>query len=91
HDIGEGDHAREFALLAEAGVTPADALLFATRNAADLIGATDRIGTVQPGRYADLIAVAGDPLTHLELMEQVRFVMKGGVVYKADGRAVPQP
>ncbi|MBB6252160.1 metal-dependent hydrolase family protein [Nitrospirillum iridis] len=88
-DIGEGDHAREFALLAEAGVTPADALLFATRNAADLIGATDRIGTVQAGRYADLIAVAGDPLAHLELMEQVRFVMKGGVVYKADGHPVP--
>ncbi|MDE1145313.1 MAG: amidohydrolase family protein [Azospirillaceae bacterium] len=85
-DIGEGDHAREFALLAEAGVTPADTLMFATRNAADLVGASDRIGTVQPGRFADLIAVAGDPLTHLELMEQVRFVMKGGVVYKADGR-----
>nr|WP_280110009.1 amidohydrolase family protein [Nitrospirillum amazonense] len=56
-----------------------------------MIGATDRIGTVQPGRYADLIAVAGDPLSHLELMEQVRFVMKGGVVYKADGHPVLLP
>src|SRR5262249_16945883 len=61
-DIGEGDHAREFVLMAKAGMAPMEEILAATRNAADLIGASDRIGSVQAGRFADLVAVAGDPL-----------------------------
>jgi imidazolonepropionase-like amidohydrolase len=84
-DIGEGDHAREFALLTQAGMPPAEALFAATRNAADLIGASDRIGSIQPGRYADIVAVAGDPLKDVGEFEHVRFVMKGGVIYKRDG------
>jgi imidazolonepropionase-like amidohydrolase len=81
-DIGEGDHAREFALMNQAGMAPADEIFAATRNAADLIGAADRIGSIQPGRYADIVAVAGDPLTDIGAFERVRFVMKGGIVYK---------
>ncbi len=91
-DIGEGDHAREFVLMRQAGMAPMDEIFAATRNAADLIGASDRIGSIQAGRYADIIAVAGDPLADVSEFERVRFVMKGGQVFKADGRAVePQP
>ncbi len=90
-DIGEGDHAREFALMHQAGMAPMEEILAATKNAADLIGVSDRIGSIQPGRYADIIAVAGDPLQDLGEFEHVRFVMKGGVVFKRDGEPVAQP
>jgi imidazolonepropionase-like amidohydrolase len=90
-DIGEGDHAREFVLLNKAGMAPMDAILAATRNAADLIGQSDHIGSIQAGRYADIIAVAGDPLQDVSEFERVKFVMKGGVVFKRDGLPTPQP
>ena len=86
-DLGEGDHAMEFALLTANGMSPMQALFTATRNAADLIGASDRIGSVQAGRYADIVAVAGDPLKNTQLFGQVGFVMKGGVVYRLGGKA----
>ena len=86
-DIGQGDHALEFALMVAAGVSPVDALYAATRNAADLIGASDRVGAVAPGKLADLVAVDGDPLTDIKVMQHVRFVMKGGVVFVAGGKA----
>jgi imidazolonepropionase-like amidohydrolase len=63
----------------------------ATHNAADLLGVSATSGSVQPGRYADLIAVRGDPLKDITLMEHVDWVMKGGVIYKRDGVSVPQP
>lgn len=85
-DIGEGDHAREFVLLREAGVSAADALLAATGTAADLLGTADHAGRVLPGHDADLIAVNGNPLEDLSLMQRVDFVMKGGVVYKSGGQ-----
>ncbi len=85
-DIGEGDHAMEFGLLIANGMSASDALLAATRNAADLIGAADAIGSVTPGRYADLVAVRGDPLEAPQLLEHVDFVMKGGRVYREGGR-----
>ena len=85
-DIGEGDHAMEFGLLIAGGMTPADAVMAATHNAADLIGAADKIGSIQPGHFADLVATAGDPLSDPKQFEQVTFVMKGGVVYRADGK-----
>lgn len=85
-DIGEGDHAMEFGLLIANGFAPADAILAATRNAADLIGAADRVGTVKADHFADLVAVAGDPLQDTNLLEHVDFVMKGGVVYRQGGR-----
>ena len=51
---------------------------------------SDRWGTVTPGKYADIIAVRGDVLKHINLLQNVDFVMKGGIVYKQDGRAVEQ-
>jgi len=84
-DIGEGDHAMEFGLLVGAGMKPMDAIFAATRNAADLLGAADRIGSVQSGRYADLIALKQNPLATPAAVEQVAFVMKGGVVYRSNG------
>lgn len=84
-DIGQGDHAMEFGLLIANGMTPIQALDAATRNAAALIGASDRIGSVQAGRYADLVATAGNPLEDPAQFEHVRFVMKGGVIYRRDG------
>ena len=74
-------------LLTKATMPPADALFAATRNAADLIGASDKIGSIQPGRYADIVAVDGDPMKDVNEFEKVQFVMKGGVVYKKDGEA----
>jgi imidazolonepropionase-like amidohydrolase len=84
-DIGEGDHAMEFGLLIANGMRPFDAIMAATRNAADLIGASDRIGSIQPGRFADIVAVAGDPLADPGVLDHVRFVMKGGVIYRRAG------
>jgi imidazolonepropionase-like amidohydrolase len=84
-DLGQGDHTMEFSLLIDNGLPPNDALLAATRNAADLIGAADRIGSIQAGHFADLVATAGDPLTDPAQFAHVRFVMKGGVVYRRDG------
>ena len=85
-DLGEGDHSMEFGLMISGGMKPADALFAATRNAADLIGSPD-IGTIQTGRYADIIATKSDPLADPAQFSQVDFVMKGGVVYRKDGAA----
>ena len=84
-DIGEGNHAMEFDLLIANGMSAQQAIFAATRNAADLIGASDRIGSVQAGRFADIVAVGGDPLTDPAQLQHVQFVMKGGVVYRANG------
>ena len=83
-----GENAREFGYMVEAGMPAIEAILSATRNAADLLGASDRIGSIQAGRYADEVAVDGDPLRNIEEMRRVRFVMKGGVVYKG---GAPRP
>ena len=80
-----GDNAREFAYMVEAGMPAIEAILSATRSAADLLGAADSVGSIQPGRYADVIAVAGDPLADITELQRVVFVMKGGVVYKGGG------
>jgi len=90
-DLGEGDHSLEFRLLTEGGMAPMDAVFAATRNAADLLGASDKVGSVQAGRYADLVAVPGDPLADVSQFSKVSFVMKGGVVYRRDGAATPAP
>jgi imidazolonepropionase-like amidohydrolase len=80
-----GDNAREFGYMVEAGMPAIEAILSATRSAADLLGAADSVGSIQPGRYADVIAVAGDPLADITELQRVVFVMKGGVVYKGGG------
>ena len=76
-----GDNGREFAALVAEGIPPAHALKMATIFAADLLGVDDR-GVIAEGKRADLIAVAGNPLEQITVMEDVRFVMKEGVVYK---------
>ena len=86
-DLGEGDHAMEFGLLIKAGMAPIDALMAATRNAADLIGAVDTIGAVTAGRFADLVATSRDPLADPAQFDRVIFVMKGGKVFRQDGHA----
>jgi imidazolonepropionase-like amidohydrolase len=82
-----GENAQEFALMVQAGMSPMDAIKAATWNAADLLGDTKDVGSVQAGRYADIIAVDGDPLSDITVLEHVAFVMKGGTVYKSGGRA----
>ncbi len=88
-DLGEGDHAMEFGLLIDNGLAPVQALFTATRNAADLLGAADQVGSVQAGRYADLVATSQDPLQDPGQFKHVSFVMKGGIVYRRDGAATP--
>jgi imidazolonepropionase-like amidohydrolase len=83
-----GENAQEFALMVKAGMPPMEAIKAATWNAADLLGDTKDVGSIQPGRYADIIAVNGDPLADVTVLEHVQFVMKGGAVYKSGGRAV---
>jgi imidazolonepropionase-like amidohydrolase len=80
-----GENAREFGYMVEAGMPPMDAILAATRGAADLLGASDRVGSLQAGRFADVIAVSGDPLKDIIELRRVTFVMKGGVVHKHIG------
>ena len=77
-----GDNGREFGYMVEAGMPAIEAILSATRHAADLLGAADRVGSIQKGRFADVIAVNGDPLKDIAEMQRVTFVMKGGVVHK---------
>ncbi len=83
-----GANAREFALMHAAGIPVAETIVMATRVPAELMRQTADLGTLAPGKYADLVAVLGDPLTNPDLLMQVDFVMKGGVVYKLGGKAV---
>jgi imidazolonepropionase-like amidohydrolase len=77
-----GLNAHEFAVMVKLGLTPLQAIQTSTINAADLIGWSDRVGTLDPGKFADLIAVSGDPIADVTVLENVKFVMKGGEVYK---------
>ncbi|HEY0940483.1 MAG TPA: amidohydrolase family protein [Steroidobacter sp.] len=88
-DSGVGDHAinaKEFALLVQAGMTPAAAIRSATLDAATLLGQEARIGSLVPGKDADIIAVSGSPLEDVTRLENVNFVMRRGVVHKLDGK-----
>ncbi len=82
-----GDNARQFFYMVKFGMTPAQAIRAATANAADLIGRSADVGTIEAGKYADIIAVQADPLADVRVLEHVDFVMKGGKVYKSAGRA----
>jgi imidazolonepropionase-like amidohydrolase len=77
-----GLNAHEFAVMVKLGLTPIQAIQAATLNAADLLGWSDRIGAIEPGHFADIIAVRGDPVNDVTELEHVRFVMKGGMVVK---------
>jgi imidazolonepropionase-like amidohydrolase len=80
----EVNQAREFRYYVEYGMTPMQAVRTATTTAADLLGWSDRIGSIEPEKFADIVAVAGDPLADIGELERVKFVMKDGVVYKND-------
>ena len=77
-----GDNGKQFRYMVEYGMTPMQAIQAATVNAAELIGWPDKVGRVAPGYFADIIAVEGNPLEDLSVLENVGFVMKGGKVYK---------
>jgi imidazolonepropionase-like amidohydrolase len=77
-----GDNAKQFHTMVEYGMTPAEAIQAATISAADLIGRSGDVGILTAGHYADLIAVKDDPLAHVEVLEHVGLVMKGGAVVK---------
>jgi imidazolonepropionase-like amidohydrolase len=77
-----GLNAHEFAKMVQMGMSPLAAIQAATVNAADLLGWSDRVGTLEPGKFGDLIAVDGDPLADVHILQNVRFVMKGGEVIK---------
>jgi imidazolonepropionase-like amidohydrolase len=77
-----GTSGKQFAFMVKYGMTPMQAIQAATHNAADLLGRSDEFGSIKPGKHADIIAVAGDPLTEIRLLENVQFVMKDGKVYK---------
>jgi imidazolonepropionase-like amidohydrolase len=77
-----GLNAREFAVYVRLGMTPLQAIQTATVNAADLLGWSDKVGTLDAGKWADLIAVDGDPLQDITTLQHVKFVMKGGAVIK---------
>jgi imidazolonepropionase-like amidohydrolase len=83
-----GANGKEFALMVKAGMSPIDTIIAATGSAADLIGDTADIGSVQKGRYADLVAVDGDPVADVTKLEHIQCVMKGGVTYKEGGKPV---
>jgi imidazolonepropionase-like amidohydrolase len=77
-----GDNAQEFALMVEAGMSEMDAILSATINAAKLLKVDDELGTITQGKLADLVAVKGNPLEDISLMEKIDFIMKDGKVVK---------
>ena len=79
-----GDNGKQFARAVQFGMTPAQAIISATSLSAELLGWEDRVGAIEAGLFADIIAVDGNPLDDIAEMEDVDFVMKGGVVYKND-------
>jgi imidazolonepropionase-like amidohydrolase len=85
-----GDNAKQFFYMVKYGMTPAQAIRAATSSAADLIGRAKDVGTLEAGKYADLIAVSADPLQDVRALENVGFVMKGGVVVKDGITVKPQ-
>lgn len=80
-----GLNARQFAYMVEWGMTPMEAIRAATSVAARVLGWADRVGALRPGRFGDLVAVAGDPLDDMRVLEHVAAVVKGGIVIKAPG------
>ena len=79
-----GLNAHEFAAMVKLGLSPLQAIQAATMNAADLLGWSGKVGTLEPGAWADIVAVDGDPLKDVTTLEHVKFVMKGGAVVKND-------
>ena len=74
----------EFVYMVEAGMPAIEAIRCATVHAADLLGETERLGSIEAGKFADIIAVEGDPIANISAIANVRFVMKAGKVYRKD-------
>ncbi len=83
-----GTNGREFALMVENGMEPMAAIVSATSSGAELLGLSATTGTIEAGKLADIIAVRGDPLADISVMERVVFVMKGGEVFKMPSRTL---
>lgn len=83
-----GNNALEFVLMAADGMTPAQSLRAGTSSAAELLGLQNKIGTLETGKFADVVAVPGDPLHDVTVTQSVMFVMKEGVIYRNDHKAV---
>ena len=86
-DSGEPEHGRnadEFLFLTQIGMSEMDAIIAATINAADLMGLANEIGTIENGKAADIVATAASPLDDISELQRVRFVMKGGIIYKSE-------
>jgi imidazolonepropionase-like amidohydrolase len=79
-----GENAKEFIYMEEAGMPAIEAIISATRVPAEIMGSIDKLGTITKGKLADIIAVPGDPTEDIEVMTQVQFVMKDGIVYKSE-------
>jgi imidazolonepropionase-like amidohydrolase len=79
-----GNNALEFVLMANDGMTPAQSLRAGTSEAADLLGLQNRIGTLESGKLADIVAVPGNPLENIKVTQSVLFVMKEGTIYRSD-------
>jgi imidazolonepropionase-like amidohydrolase len=77
-----GDNGKEFTYMVEAGMSPIDAIKSATIVNAGILGMTDKIGTIEVGKFADIVATDENPLKNIKTLEKVSFVMKEGVVYK---------
>ena len=75
---------KQFAFMVKYGMTPMQAIQAATSNAADLLGKSELLGSIKPGKYADIVAVQGNPLEDIRVIEHVKFVMKEGKVYKRE-------
>jgi imidazolonepropionase-like amidohydrolase len=76
------NEAKEFEYYVQYGMTPMQAIHAGTSTAAELLGWSDRLGTIEAGKWADIVAVGGDPLKDIKEVENVKFVMKGGTVFK---------
>ena len=85
-DWKELNQAKEFEYYVQYGMTPMQAIRSATSSAAELLGWKDKVGAIEAGQWADIVAVSGDPLKDISELSRVKFVMKGGVVYKGAGR-----
>jgi len=80
------NEAKEFEYYVQYGMTPMQAIRAGTSTAAELLGWGDKLGVIEPGKWADIVAISGDPLKDINELQSVKFVMKGGVVYKNDLR-----
>ena len=85
-----GENAKEFKLMVDLGMPPVDALRSATSSGAELIGVAQKLGTLEKGKLADVIAMPGDPTTDITATERVRFVMKEGKIIR-NGPVTPPP